>query len=73
MIAGIGVSGITIEGKILEGKNLLGVDWTAVEIEHICIEPFGAIWGCGSQGYLKQHSSLTAVVEVHLLFNYFFV
>lgn len=51
-------------GLSLEGKVLRGVDGTAGEIGHICVEPFGAACGCGSRGCLEQYSSSTAVVRL---------
>ena len=57
---GTGVGG----GIIINGKILQGVDGTAGEIGHICVEPFGAPCGCGSRGCLEQYSSATAVVRL---------
>lgn len=57
---GTGVGG----GIIINGKVLRGVDGTAGEIGHICVEPFGAPCGCGSRGCLEQYSSATAVVRL---------
>jgi len=48
----------------LGGKVLRGVDGTAGEIGHICVEPNGAECGCGSRGCLEQYSSATAVVRL---------
>lgn len=56
---GTGVGG----GIIIGGKILQGVDGTAGEIGHICVEPFGAPCGCGSRGCVEQYSSATAVVR----------
>lgn len=56
---GTGVGG----GIIINGNILQGVDGTAGEIGHICVEPFGAPCGCGSRGCLEQYSSATAVVR----------
>jgi glucokinase len=57
---GTGVGG----GVIIDGKILRGVDGTAGEIGHICVEPFGAPCGCGSRGCVEQYSSATAVVRL---------
>ncbi len=56
---GTGVGG----GIIIDGKILNGVDGTAGEIGHICVEPFGAPCGCGSRGCVEQYSSATAIVR----------
>ena len=56
---GTGVGG----GIIIDGKILSGVDGTAGEIGHICVEPFGAPCGCGSRGCVEQYSSATAIVR----------
>ena len=51
-------------------KILRGVDGTAGEIGHICVEPFGVPCGCGSRGCVEQYSSATAIVRlVHELRN----
>lgn len=57
---GTGVGG----GIILDGKILRGVDGTAGEIGHICVEPLGAPCGCGSRGCVEQYSSATAIVRM---------
>ena len=57
---GTGVGG----GIIVEGKVLRGIDGTAGEIGHICVEPFGAPCGCGSRGCVEQYSSATAIVRL---------
>lgn len=54
---GTGVGG----GIILNGKILRGIDGTAGEIGHICVEPFGAPCGCGSRGCVEQYASASAV------------
>ncbi len=56
---GTGVGG----GIIIDGKVLRGVDGTAGEIGHICVEPFGVPCGCGSRGCLEQYASATAIVR----------
>lgn len=56
---GTGVGG----GIIINGKVLHGIDGTAGEIGHICVEPFGAPCGCGSRGCVEQYSSATAIVR----------
>lgn len=57
---GTGVGG----GIIIDGKLLRGVDGTAAEIGHICVEPFGAPCGCGSRGCVEQYSSAQAIVRL---------
>lgn len=59
---GTGVGG----GIIIDGKILRGIDGTAAEIGHICVEPFGAPCGCGSIGCVEQYSSATAVKRLAL-------
>ncbi len=57
---GTGVGG----GLIIDGKPLRGIDGTAGEIGHICVEPFGVPCACGSNGCLEQYASATAVVRI---------
>lgn len=57
---GTGVGG----GIILNGIPLRGIDGTAGEIGHICVEPNGFKCGCGSFGCLEQYASGTAVVRM---------
>ena len=57
---GTGVGG----GIIIAGKILRGIDGTAAEIGHVCVEPFGASCGCGSRGCLEQYSSAKAIVRL---------
>jgi len=57
---GTGVGG----GIIINGKILRGMDGTAGEIGHICVEPLGVPCGCGSRGCLEQYSSATAIVRL---------
>lgn len=57
---GTGVGG----GIIIDGKVLRGVDGTAGEIGHICVEPDGVVCGCGSRGCVEQYSSATAIVRI---------
>ncbi len=57
---GTGVGG----GIIINDKVLRGIDGTAGEIGHICVEPFGAPCGCGSRGCAEQYSSATAIVRL---------
>ena len=57
---GTGVGG----GVIVFDKILRGVDGTAGEIGHICVEPLGAPCGCGSRGCVEQYSSATAMVRL---------
>ena len=56
---GTGVGG----GIIIAGRILRGVDGTAGEVGHICVEPHGAECGCGSRGCVEQYASATAVVR----------
>ncbi len=57
---GTGVGG----GLILNGEPYRGVDGTAGEIGHICVEPEGVECGCGSRGCLEQYASATAIVRI---------
>jgi glucokinase len=57
---GTGVGG----GIMLGGKLLRGVDGTAAEVGHICVEPKGVRCGCGSQGCVEQYASATAIVRL---------
>ncbi|MEO8042427.1 MAG: ROK family protein [Acidobacteriota bacterium] len=57
---GTGVGG----GLILDGRVYRGVDGTAGEIGHICVEPDGVRCGCGSHGCVEQYSSATAIVRM---------
>ncbi len=57
---GTGVGG----GIIINGTILRGIDGTAGEIGHICVEPFGVLCGCGSRGCVEQYASATAVVRL---------
>ncbi len=57
---GTGVGG----GIIINGVLLRGIDGTAGEIGHICVEPSGAQCGCGSVGCVEQYASATAVVRL---------
>jgi len=56
---GTGVGG----GIILNGELYRGIDGTAAEIGHICIEPGGRQCGCGSHGCLEQYASATAIAR----------
>ena len=58
---GTGVGG----GIIIDDRILRGVDGTAGEIGHICVEPHDVAvrCGCGSHGCLEQYASATAVVR----------
>lgn len=57
---GTGVGG----GLIINGKPLRGIDGTAGEIGHICVEPLGHPCGCGSRGCVEQYASATAIVRM---------
>jgi glucokinase len=59
---GTGVGG----GIVLNGGILRGIDGTAGEIGHICVEPSGAPCGCGSRGCVEQYSSATAISRLTL-------
>ena len=59
---GTGVGG----GIILDGRLWRGVDGTAGEIGHICVEPEGVQCGCGSRGCLEQYASATAMSRIAL-------
>jgi glucokinase len=54
---GTGVGG----GIVLNGQPVRGLDGTAGEIGHICVEPLGVLCGCGSYGCLEQYSSASAI------------
>lgn len=57
---GTGVGG----GIILNGVPLRGIDGTAGEIGHICVEPLGVQCGCGSVGCVEQYSSASAITRM---------
>lgn len=57
---GTGVGG----GIIIDGKILRGTDGTAGEIGHICVEPCGALCGCGARGCVEQYASATAILRL---------
>lgn len=57
---GTGIGG----GIILGGGIYRGVDGTAGEIGHICVEPAGEPCGCGSWGCVEQYASATAIVRM---------
>jgi len=58
---GTGVGG----GIILNGKLWRGVNDSAAEIGHMCVEPFGSVaCGCGSRGCLEVYASATAIVRM---------
>jgi glucokinase len=57
---GTGVGG----GIILDGQILRGIDGTAAEIGHICVEPDGVLCGCGSYGCVEQYASAQAVIRL---------
>ncbi len=61
---GTGVGG----GIIIDGKVLRGIDGTAGEIGHICVEPDGLQCGCGSHGCVEQYASATAVLRMAVEF-----
>jgi glucokinase len=58
---GTGVGG----GIILDGKLWHGVNDSAAEIGHMCVDPFGGVaCTCGSRGCLEVYASATAVVRM---------
>src|SRR5262249_12668304 len=58
---GTGVGG----GIILDGKLWRGVNNSAAEIGHMCIDPFGGVaCPCGSRGCLEVYASATAIVRM---------
>jgi glucokinase len=58
---GTGVGG----GIILDGKLWRGVDNSAAEIGHMCVDPFGGVaCTCGSRGCLEVFASATAIVRM---------
>jgi glucokinase len=58
---GTGVGG----GIILDGKLWRGVNGSAGEIGHMCVDPFGGVaCGCGSRGCLEVYASGTAIVRM---------
>jgi len=58
---GTGVGG----GIILDGKLWHGVNDSAGEIGHTCVEPFSSVvCGCGGRGCLEVYASATAIVRM---------
>lgn len=57
---GTGVGG----GVIIDGKPLRGIDGTAGELGHVCVEPDGPECGCGSKGCLEQYASATGLSKL---------
>lgn len=58
---GTGVGG----GIILDGELWRGVDGTAGELGHTCVEPFGGVQcKCGNTGCLEVYASATAIVRM---------
>lgn len=57
---GTGVGG----GLIIDGEPYRGIDGTAGEIGHVCVEPDGHPCGCGSRGCIEQYASATAIVRM---------
>jgi glucokinase len=58
---GTGVGG----GIILDGKLWRGVNDSAAEIGHMCVDPFGGVaCACGSRGCLEVYASATAIVRM---------
>lgn len=57
--------GTGLGGAIFINNELWrGLDGTAGEIGHICVEPMGVPCGCGSRGCLEQYTSASAVVRI---------
>ncbi len=58
---GTGVGG----GIILDGNLWHGVNDSAAEIGHMCVDPFGGVaCKCGSRGCLEVYASATAIVRM---------
>jgi glucokinase len=58
---GTGVGG----GIILDGKLWRGVNDSAAEIGHMCVDPFGGVaCQCGSRGCLEVYASATAIMRM---------
>ncbi len=58
---GTGVGG----GIILDGRLWHGVNDSAAEIGHMCVDPFGGVaCSCGSRGCLEVYASATAIVRM---------
>jgi glucokinase len=58
---GTGVGG----GIILDGQLWHGVNDSAAEIGHMCVDPFGGVaCTCGSRGCLEVYASATAIVRM---------
>jgi len=58
---GTGVGG----GIILDGKLWRGVNDSAAEIGHMCVDPFGGVaCMCGSRGCLEVYASASAIVRM---------
>ena len=58
---GTGVGG----GIILDGKLWRGVNDSAAEVGHMCVDPFGGVaCRCGSRGCLEVYASATAIVRM---------
>lgn len=58
---GTGVGG----GVILDGKLWRGVNDSAAEIGHMCVDPFGGVaCTCGSRGCLEVYASAPAIVRM---------
>jgi glucokinase len=58
---GTGVGG----GIILDGELWRGVNDSAAEIGHMCVDPFGGVaCMCGSRGCLEVYASATAIVRM---------
>lgn len=54
---GTGIGG----GIIINGQPFRGVDGTAGEVGHICVERDGRPCGCGSHGCVEQYASVSAI------------
>ena len=54
---GIG-GGCVYEGRILRGKSI-----SAMEIGHMCVDPGGALCGCGRRGCLETVASRLAIAQ----------
>ncbi len=56
---GTGVGG----GIVVSGRLLRGIDGTAAEIGHLCVQRDGRRCGCGARGCLEAYASVTGLVH----------
>ncbi|GMW02475.1 MAG: sugar kinase [Candidatus Hydrogenedentota bacterium] len=50
-------------GIVVFGKLLRGIDGTAAEIGHLCVQRDGRECGCGAKGCIEQYASVTGMVR----------